>query len=59
MLLADVPLWLMDEPFTNLDGEGRQLVVQLTEEHLADGGLCVMAAHQDVDINATVVRVRL
>ena len=59
MLMADVPLWLMDEPFTNLDREGRQLVMDLTEEHLACGGMCVMAAHQDVDIGATVRRVGL
>ena len=59
MLMADVPLWLMDEPFTNLDREGRQLVVDLTEEHLAGGGMCVMAAHQDVEIDATVRRVNL
>ena len=59
MMLADVPLWLMDEPFTNLDREGRALVMQLTEEHLANGGMCVMAAHQDVEINATVTRVSL
>jgi heme exporter protein A len=59
MLLADVPLWLMDEPFTNLDSAGRELVMELTEEHLATGGLCVMAAHQDVEISATVRRVSL
>jgi len=59
MLLADVPLWLMDEPFTNLDREGRQLVLDLVEEHLAAGGLCVMAAHQDVEIGAPVTRVRI
>jgi len=59
MLLAEVPLWLMDEPFTNLDREGRALVMQLTEEHLAKGGMCVMAAHQDVEIKAQVTRVRL
>ena len=59
MLMADVPLWLMDEPFTNLDREGRRLVMDLTEEHLAAGGMCVMAAHQDVDINATIRRVKL
>jgi heme exporter protein A len=59
MLMADVPLWLMDEPFTNLDREGRQLVMDLTEEHLAKDGMCVMAAHQDVEIDATVRRVRL
>ena len=59
MLMSDVPLWLMDEPFTNLDLEGRQLVMDLTEEHLASGGMCVMAAHQDVEIDATVRRVGL
>jgi heme exporter protein A len=59
MLMADVPLWLMDEPFTNLDREGRELVRQLIEEHLATGGMCVMAVHQDVDINTTVKRVSL
>lgn len=59
MMLADVPLWLMDEPFTNLDREGRALVMQLTEEHLTNGGMCVMAAHQDIEINATVTRVSL
>lgn len=57
MLQADVPLWLMDEPFTNLDREGRKLVMELIEEHLADGGMCVMAAHQDVEINAPVTKV--
>jgi heme exporter protein A len=59
MLLSDAPLWLMDEPFTNLDREGRQLVIDVIEEHLAAGGLCVMAAHQDVEIKATVKRVSL
>lgn len=59
LLFANVPLWLMDEPFTNLDADGRQLVVRLTEEHLSGGGLCVMAAHQDVDINVTAKRISL
>jgi heme exporter protein A len=59
MLLADVPLWLMDEPFTNLDREGRKLVMQLVEEHLARGGLCVMAAHQDVEIDAPVTKIQM
>jgi len=59
MLLADVPLWLMDEPFTNLDREGRKLVMELVEQHLGTGGLCVMAAHQDVDIDAPLTRIRM
>lgn len=59
MLCADVPLWLMDEPFTNLDREGRKLVMELAEEHLTAGGLCVMAAHQDVEIDAPVIKIHL
>ncbi len=59
MLLADVPLWLMDEPYTNLDREGSKLVAGVVNEHLAGGGLCVMAAHQDVDIDAPVQKVIL
>ena len=52
VLLSDAPLWLMDEPFTNLDREGRQLVSDVVAEHLTAGGMCVMAAHQDVHIDA-------
>lgn len=59
MLLADVPLWFMDEPFTNLDREGRQLVMELVEEHCSAGGMCVMAAHQDVEIDAPTTKVRI
>lgn len=59
MLLSSVPLWLMDEPFTNLDREGRALVMKLTREHLDDGGMCIMAAHQDVDIGPNVKKVML
>lgn len=59
MLLTDVPLWLMDEPFTNLDREGRALVLELVDEHLAEGGMCIMAAHQDIEIAGTIRRVML
>ena len=59
MLLSGVPLWFMDEPFTNLDREGRALVLELVEEHLAGGGMCVMAAHQDFEINAPTTRVKI
>ena len=59
MLLTDAPLWLMDEPFTNLDRQGRDLVIDLVNEHLAHGGLCVMSAHQDVPISATMHRIQL
>ncbi len=59
MLLANVPLWLMDEPYTNLDRDGTSLVAGVVNEHLAGGGLCVMAAHQDLDIDVPVQKVTL
>ena len=59
MLLSKAKLWFMDEPVTNLDRDGRKLVVQLVNEHLERGGLCVMAAHQDIEIQGTMRRVQL
>ncbi len=59
MLLATAELWLMDEPFTNLDREGRRLVSDMLAEHLGRGGMCVLAAHQDVNIDAPTERIRL
>ena len=59
MLLADAPLWLMDEPFTNLDADGKQMVADVLNEHLAAGGLCIVATHQDVEVDAATQRVEL
>lgn len=59
MLCSAAPLWMMDEPFTNLDREGRALVLELVSEHLAHGGMAVMAAHQDVELDAPIRRVTL
>jgi heme exporter protein A len=41
-----VPLWLLDEPTTNLDGEGRALVGDLIRDQLERGGMVVAAVHQ-------------
>lgn len=59
MLKADATLWMMDEPVTNLDREGRALVMQLISEHLARDGMVIMAAHQDVEFDAPVQTIRL
>ena len=59
LLLSAAPLWLMDEPFTNLDRNGRELVTEIVGEHLEDVGMCVMAAHQDVVVDAPTQKVIL
>jgi heme exporter protein A len=44
--MSGAKLWLLDEPTTNLDADGRALVVDWTRRHLAAGGLAVIATHQ-------------
>ena len=51
MLLAAAPLWMMDEPFTNLDKAGQALVVELISEHLSADGMCLVASHQHLEID--------
>jgi heme exporter protein A len=50
--LASVPLWILDEPNTNLDTQGQSLVAGLIEEHLAEGGLVVAAVHQELSLRS-------
>ena len=59
VLLCDAPLWLMDEPLTNLDRSGQQLLIELVTRHVEQGGLCVFASHQDIDLYADMPRVTL
>ena len=56
LALCVVPLWLLDEPATNLDQEGQRLVGSLIAEQLARGGLAVAAVHHDLTLPAGQVR---
>jgi heme exporter protein A len=59
MLMSSAQLWMMDEPLSNLDSEGRELAKQLLGQHLANEGMAIVAAHQDVDIDAPTHKIRL
>jgi heme exporter protein A len=48
-----VPLWLLDEPTTNLDSEGQKLVGALIAEHLQAGGLALAAVHHELAMSAS------
>jgi len=52
VLLANAALWLLDEPTTNLDAEGQQLVADLVAEQLSRGGLVVAAVHHSLPLVA-------
>jgi len=45
LLLGKSPLWILDEPTTNLDASGIALVEQLMLQHLQSGGAILTAAH--------------
>jgi heme exporter protein A len=49
------PIWLLDEPLNGLDSGGVALVERLIAEHLAGGGLAVIASHQPLEVNATTL----
>jgi heme exporter protein A len=56
LALMVVPVWLLDEPTTNLDREGQHLVGTLIEEHLERGGLAVAAIHHELSVRTTALR---
>jgi heme exporter protein A len=43
-------LWLLDEPFTNLDGSGSSLLSALLAEHVEEGGVALVVAHHDLNV---------
>ncbi|MDH5821660.1 heme ABC exporter ATP-binding protein CcmA [Luteimonas sp. RD2P54] len=45
MWLSPAPLWLLDEPYANLDLEGVDLVNRLVRAHLEDGGAALVTTH--------------
>lgn len=47
LILLDRPLWLMDEPFANLDDRGIGLAEAALAAHLARGGAAIAAIHGD------------
>jgi heme exporter protein A len=55
VVLAQTALWLLDEPTTNLDAEGQQLVADLIADHLARSGLVVAAVHHSLPLAADSV----
>ncbi|MFC6198209.1 heme ABC exporter ATP-binding protein CcmA [Ponticaulis profundi] len=49
-LVAPRQLWLLDEPAAALDLHGQMLLCALIREHVAQGGICVAALHDPLDI---------
>lgn len=48
LALCEAQIWLLDEPFTALDKNGKQLIEDLLESHCAQGGIALVATHQAI-----------
>lgn len=46
--LSTRPLWLLDEPFASLDAVATSYVTQRLQSHLSNGGMVVVATHQEI-----------
>ena len=43
--LSPAPLWLLDEPYANLDLDGIELVNRMVQAHLREGGAALLTTH--------------
>lgn len=55
-LASGARLWVLDEPYTNLDIDGRELVDRMMSEHLQRDGLVLLVAHQSHGVSGGVSR---
>jgi len=49
LLIQPKFLWLLDEPFSHLDTNGRILLKTMIRNHCKEGNLVVMVSHEDLD----------
>jgi heme exporter protein A len=52
LVVCNTSVWLLDEVLTSLDKTATILVKSLIEEHLTNGGIAVVATHQELGLSA-------
>jgi heme exporter protein A len=52
LLVANRPLWLLDEPTTALDAPSQQRFAEVVLQHLAEGGMVLAATHAALGLAA-------
>jgi len=50
LLIAEAPLWVLDEPFTAIDKQGVRELELLLAAHVEQGGMIILSTHQDLGI---------
>ena len=56
LTLVPRPLWILDEPAAALDAAGVALLCDLLGVHFAQGGMAIIATHQDIALSGPSVR---
>src|SRR6202795_802324 len=59
VLAMSASLWLLDEPFTNLDAAGSDLMTGLLQSHVEQGGAALVVAHHDLTVGVDMRRLDL
>jgi len=59
VVAMQAPVWLLDEPYANLDAAGSELVSGLLQDHMAAGGLALVVAHRELTLACSVRRLEL
>ena len=49
LLLRPFKLWILDEPFTGIDADGRTIIEQLCVNHLRAGNMIIMTHHRSLN----------
>jgi heme exporter protein A len=49
LLISEFPIWILDEPFTGIDANGRSLIESLCVSHLHNNGMILMTHHQSLN----------
>ena len=52
LIVSNTKLWLLDEVLTSLDKGAVALVRSLIENHVAGGGIAIVATHQELELAA-------
>jgi len=59
VLAMSATVWLLDEPYTNLDASGADLVSGLLQAHVQGGGLALVVAHHELRLPCSIRRLEL
>jgi heme exporter protein A len=56
LLVANKPLWLLDEPLAALDVGSVEIVTDMVREQIGRGGMVIVTSHQPLDVEARALR---